>query len=59
VSNDVRKCYLCDCVFDHELLGRYGCPNCFGEGWGYLIAGEAKPPPPEDEKSFAPNDSDA
>jgi hypothetical protein len=25
-------CHKCEYVFDHELLGKYGCPNCLGEG---------------------------
>ena len=26
------ECEFCGYIFNHELLGRYGCPNCFGEG---------------------------
>ena len=28
----IRPCVFCGYEFDHELLGRYGCPNCEGEG---------------------------
>lgn len=29
---DMRPCAFCGYVFDHDKLGRYGCPNCLGEG---------------------------
>jgi Zn finger protein HypA/HybF involved in hydrogenase expression len=25
-------CHLCECPYDVEGLGAYGCPNCSGEG---------------------------
>ena len=28
----VRACAFCGYEFDHELLGKYGCPNCEGSG---------------------------
>jgi rubredoxin len=28
----MKECEFCGYVFDHELLGRYGCANCLGEG---------------------------
>lgn len=30
--NDIRACKFCGYEFDHELLGKYGCPNCEGRG---------------------------
>ena len=27
-------CFACGYLFNHVLLGRYGCPNCHGEGLG-------------------------
>ena len=30
----VFPCFACGHPFDHVLLGRYGCPNCHGEGLG-------------------------
>jgi integrase len=27
----VRNCKFCGYPFDHDLLGKYGCPNCHGE----------------------------
>ncbi len=36
-DDDCRKpCQFCGYEFDHELLGKYGCPNCEGEGCGEL-----------------------
>jgi len=29
---DLSECPFCDHWFDQALLGRYGCPNCEGEG---------------------------
>ena len=29
---DMRPCEFCGYVFDHDKLGRYGCPDCCGEG---------------------------
>lgn len=29
---DFRNCQFCGFGFDHDLLGKYGCPNCEGEG---------------------------
>lgn len=31
-GEDLRPCQFCGYVFDHERLGKYGCPNCCGEG---------------------------
>ena len=31
-SADLQRCEFCGHSFDKELLGRYGCPNCEGEG---------------------------
>jgi len=31
-SRSLEPCSFCGYKFDHELLGRYGCPNCEGEG---------------------------
>ena len=31
-----KPCQFCGYEFDHELLGKYGCPNCEGEGCGEL-----------------------
>jgi len=28
----LEPCELCGFEFDQELLGRYGCPNCHGDG---------------------------
>lgn len=28
----MRPCDFCGVMFDHDLLGKYGCPSCFGEG---------------------------
>jgi len=27
---ELKKCVVCSYRFDHELLGKYGCPNCHG-----------------------------
>lgn len=27
----MSACAVCGYEFDHELLGKYGCPNCIGE----------------------------
>ena len=27
-----RPCSFCGYEFNHDLLGKYGCPNCYGEG---------------------------
>jgi DNA (cytosine-5)-methyltransferase 1 len=32
VSSGVAGCEFCGYVFDVELLGRHGCPNCEGDG---------------------------
>ena len=32
VSTSESPCQYCGYEFDHDLLGRYGCPNCEGEG---------------------------
>lgn len=32
--DDVFPCFACGHRFNHVLLGRYGCPNCHGEGLG-------------------------
>lgn len=26
-----RGCFSCGHIFNHGLLGKYGCPNCHGE----------------------------
>lgn len=26
------SCHLCGFKYNHEALGKYGCPNCHGEG---------------------------
>ena len=26
-----RGCFSCGFIFNHGLLGKYGCPNCHGE----------------------------
>jgi len=31
-DSDSRPCQFCDYGFNHDLLGKYGCPNCLGEG---------------------------
>jgi DNA (cytosine-5)-methyltransferase 1 len=31
-DNQQRGCMFCGYVFDRGLLGKYGCPNCEGEG---------------------------
>lgn len=28
----LSKCQFCGCFFEQEKLGKYGCPNCCGEG---------------------------
>ncbi len=30
--SEMHPCEFCGYVFDHDKLGRYGCPNCEGEG---------------------------
>lgn len=32
IAADIRPCGFCGYEFDHETLGKYGCPNCNGEG---------------------------
>lgn len=38
----VQPCEFCGFHFDHDQLGRYGCPNCEGEGLGvaHTLRGE-------------------
>lgn len=36
---DMRPCEFCGYVFDHDRLGRYGCPNCCGEAAATDAAG--------------------
>jgi DNA (cytosine-5)-methyltransferase 1 len=31
-ERDVRPCAFCGYEFDHDALGKYGCPNCEGDG---------------------------
>jgi Zn finger protein HypA/HybF involved in hydrogenase expression len=31
-AEELVPCEFCGHPFDHETLGRYGCPNCEGEG---------------------------
>lgn len=40
----MEPCEFCGYEFDQELLGTFGCPNCYGEGL------RRQPPPDDDEK---------
>ena len=43
-GNATKPCQFCGYDFDHRLLGKYGCPNCEGEGGGELAyAGRIEP----------------
>jgi hypothetical protein len=35
------RCRRCGFVFDVELLGKYGCPNCEGAGRHFLVPSDA------------------
>lgn len=46
-AGDELACEFCGYVFDRELLGRYGCPNCEGQG----LADDHRLREPQDEWS--------
>lgn len=33
-ESDGLPCFACGYQFDHDALGRYGCPDCHGDGLG-------------------------
>ena len=41
-ASSLQPCEFCGYQFDHDKLGRYGCPNCEGEGLGctHTLRGE-------------------